>query len=336
MIAAIPMIWPDWAALKRQVMAVMDVILHIGAHRTGTTTFQDYMRNNSQGLAARDIAFWGPRRTRGGLFAGIQPGARVATGRDLQKRALGRVRMNCARVALRGARHLVVSDENMIGSVGENLMSQGLYLAVGERMARFALAFQGQKTRIFLSIRALDHYWASSLGYGITRGFRMPTSDTLDLIAGARRSWRDVITDVACAVPDAKISVLPFETYGGQPDAQLAQMTGGEVPRTYARGWFNATPQAAELAKIVKLRGEDCGALNGTGRWQPFDAAQIAAMRDTYLDDLFWLHSGADGLATFTEEKHMDRTGNNPAARWYQRGRSNELEKRPMVTSSQG
>ncbi len=51
----------------------MRLILHIGAHRTGTTSFQSYMRRHSAELSDAGIGFWGPVRTRKGLFSGIQP-----------------------------------------------------------------------------------------------------------------------------------------------------------------------------------------------------------------------------------------------------------------------
>ncbi|MCF6192421.1 MAG: tetratricopeptide repeat protein [Candidatus Hydrothermae bacterium] len=49
----------------------MDVILHIGAHRTGTTTFQTYLEDNRDHLNEIGTEFWGPNRTRSGLFSGL-------------------------------------------------------------------------------------------------------------------------------------------------------------------------------------------------------------------------------------------------------------------------
>jgi hypothetical protein len=331
MIASTPVIWPCWAAVRRQVDAVIDIILHIGAHRTGTTTFQTYMRDNATGLSARDIGFWGPQRTRGGLFSGVLPSAGAAKGRNLERRAVGRIKINCVRAEHSGKRHLVISDENMIGSVRSNLRSKGLYSAAGERMARYGQAFQDLKIKVFMSIRAQDRYWASALGYGITRGRSVPDAQALDVLARSQRNWRDLITDVACALPNAQITVLPFETYVGQPDAQLALMTGGDAPRTYARGWYNATPHLPELRTILEKRGQDSRTLVGSGRWQPFDRAQVMAMREAHLDDLFWLHAGADGLATIIEETGVDRTGMNPAAALNFRGQPNEYQERVMV-----
>ena len=63
------------AALQQRSRTTMKVILHTGAHRCATTSFQEYMRQNAQPLACQGIGFWGPYRTRGGaLFHGIQPG----------------------------------------------------------------------------------------------------------------------------------------------------------------------------------------------------------------------------------------------------------------------
>ena len=292
MIAAIPVYRPTWAALGQRIAKAMDIILHIGAHRCATTSFQHYMRQNADGLARCGIGFWGPRRTRNGLFSGLTPGPRLATGRDLQQRAAGRIQLGCARSAATGVQTLVVSDENMLGSVRENLRLAALYCGVGERVARFAHAFGGRVSDVVLNIRSLEFFWASSLGYGLTRGMGVSRQQLLDRLTHGPRSWRDVIADVACAAPDARFWVLPFETFARQPDVQLAVMTGQDTPQTHAQEWLNATPKLPELHAFAKDLPK------GEGRWQPFDATQIAIMRETYSDDLLWLAAGADGLAT--------------------------------------
>ena len=63
----------------------MDIILHLGAHRTGAASFQCYLRSVDAELAGLGIGFWGPQRTRQGLFHGLY---------DAQpNRAPGRVRL---------------------------------------------------------------------------------------------------------------------------------------------------------------------------------------------------------------------------------------------------
>ena len=59
-----------------------------------------------------------------------------------------------ARTAQSGVRKLLVSDENMIGTVRHNLRKRALYPAIGERMAYFAQAFDGRLKRVVLNIRS--------------------------------------------------------------------------------------------------------------------------------------------------------------------------------------
>jgi hypothetical protein len=289
----------------------MDVILHIGAHRCASTTFQNYMRLNAGRLAHRGIGFWGPRRTRAGLFAAVIPVPGPARGRDLRRRATGRVQMHLARSAAQGCATLVVSDENMMGSVRGNLRIGELYCGVGERMARYHQAFGGRISDVVLNIRALDTYWASALGYGVMRGHALPGNAMLERLAGGARSWRDVITDVACAMPDARLWVLPFEIFAGRPEAQLGTLTGTEAPKSHARGWLNPTARLPELRAMVgPRRAQDLP--DGDGRWQPLSAPQAGALRARYSDDLMWLAGGADGLAWLMDDPQKPMAVQNP------------------------
>ncbi|OUS37047.1 hypothetical protein A9Q94_07435 [Rhodobacterales bacterium 56_14_T64] len=301
----------------------MNVFLHIGAHRCATTSFQEYLRQNAEALDERNIGFWGPRRTRNGLFNGILPGPGAATGRDLQRRAEGRVQMHLARSRALGLDHLVISDENLMGTVRENLRLGALYCGVGERMARFAQAFDGQVTDVVVNIRSLESYWASALTYGVARGHRVPNMPRLNQLVDNRRSWRDVLSDVACAMPGARIWALPFETYGGRPEAQLAAMIGQPMPRSNARLRLNVTPHLPELRGQLQSAVAD-QLPEGQGRWQPFDAAQIAALRETYADDLMWLTAGGDGLVQLKQDPDKTGQGMNPARTDLTRGRPHD------------
>jgi len=328
MIATFPATWPTGAALGPRIVQAMRVILHIGAHRCATTTFQHYLRLNAERLCQQRVGYWGPRRTRSGLFSGLQPGPRAATGRDPRQRAIGRVQMACGRSASAGIAHLVVSDENILGSVRENSRLGTLYLGAGERIARVRAAFDGYISDVVLNVRGLDRYWSSALGYGLTRGRPVPTPVTLDKISVATRTWRDVITDVACGAGGARVWVAPFETYAGQPEAQLALMTGATAPTMHARAWLNATPRLPELRDLA---GPDCALPDGEGRWRPFSESQAAALREAYADDMMWLASGADGLARLLNDTSDSRAGQHPPETDRTRGRHDDSQERRMA-----
>lgn len=278
----------------------MDVILHAGAHRTGSSSFQRYLNGQTEGFARQGITVWTPRRTRDGVLFGL---AETPGGHPKAQRAVGRVRLNLATEAQAGTRLLFVSDENMTGTPRACLRSGMLYPAIGERMARISAGFGGVR-RICLQVRALDVWWGSMLAYLLARGVPLPRPDTLAALACAGRSWRDVITDLACACPGAEIRVTLFDDFAARPDRFWTAVTGLDAPPLPRGGapWVNRSPGLQQLRALLEERGEDATRLpDDIGRWHPFSASQAARLREEFADDVFWLRAGADGLATVTE-----------------------------------
>lgn len=305
----------------------MKVSLHIGAHRCATTTFQEYMRQNRAQAAMDGVCYWGPQVTRSGLFQGVLPGPQILPKTDPAKRARGRIKLKLAAERATGFDQLVISDENILGSMRQNLHLGTLYADAGERLRRFGEAFEGELTDLVLNIRALDHYWTSALTYGVARGFPFPTTDMLNRYVKSERSWRDVITDIATALPDVNLWVQPFETFGGRPNAQLTSITGIRAPRAHARIRLARSPRVEELSTY--LMDEDAAKLaDQFGVWRPFDAEQTAILRETYADDMMWLVGGADGLAQISAD-HEDQAGDaRTFRRTLTRGRPNDQDQR--------
>ncbi len=307
----------------------MDIILHIGAHRTASTSFQAYMRANALELTRQGVGFWGPGRTRDGLFSGIIPSNGSPRLARQARMAKGRIAIALDRAAANGTKTLIVSDENVIGAPRRNIKDTVLYGGAGERMARHLAAFGDGVTRIVLAVRCFDSYWSSVLAYGINRGHALPSPELLDAMTQQTRGWRDVITDLSCAAPGAEILVLPHESFGGMAERRLQIMAGEHVavPLRHHRLWLNRAPDLQALRHALVLRGEDPARL-GTqeGRYHPFDAAQSARLRELYQDDMFWLASGADGLATLMTEQPRDQTGITPQRDPLTRGQDNDRQ----------
>ena len=314
---------------------MMDITLHLGPHRTASTCFQHYMLENASHLEKARIGFWGPSHTRNGLLSGVipVPGAGRFPAHQF-RRARGRIALNLQRLQRTGLHHLVISDENMIGAPRRNLRSSRLYTGIGERMARFGDAFDGRVTRVVLSIRSQESYWASVAAFAVARGHRVPGADDLDRLVTTNRHWREVICDLACALPEAELLILPYEVYGSLPERKLTLMTGlANPPRTHARDWLNRSPSLARLRQILRDRGADPAELlpAGDGRWYPFDMEQTMALREAYADDLFWLRAGADGMATLIEETGPAEMGKTPPPAMTTRGHPHDIEKRRLA-----
>ncbi len=301
----------------------MEIILHLGAHRTATTSFQKYMYKNADENLASGLIFWGPRQTRDNLLEEVIPARRrrFFLRRKFDKKQF---EMACHRVAQgleqardKGVTQVVISDENMIGNPRRNLREARLYGSVSDRMAVYNRVFGGRVSRVVLSVRSLDHYWSSVMAYGVSRGHHLPQAKEVQKIVSGGRHWRDVITDLAVCMPETEIVVYPFEVFCGLPDAQLKLMTGRQdVPRDHTRLWSNPAPELPHLRQVLADRGRlNTNLPHGKGRWQPFNTEQNAILRDAYTADMNWLRSGADGMAILIEDTGPAREQTPPPIR---------------------
>ena len=325
---------PDRAAPRQRLgYRLMDIFLHVGAHRTATTSFQHYLQANAGLIEALGIRVWGPSQARNGLFSGIFPKFRSAPNPISVKRACGRVSLQLENLSYAGTSKLLISEENMIGSARHCVRNAMLYPAIGERMARFDEIFGHRLKRVMLTLRAPDMWWSSAIAYTVSRGHTVPDQAAFASIAASPRSWRDVITDLACALPDTEIQVSTFEEYAGRPDALFARITDEPAPPNTQTFWRNRTPDLTALRKLLAEYGKPQNALPLTtcGRWQPFNDAQTHAMRETYADDLFWLAAGADGLATLTVDPTRKRAGASQPPGELKKGHNNDSRQRKLA-----
>lgn len=318
----------------------MDIYLHIGAHRTATTTFQKYLMRNSKVLASTGLAVWGPKRLRDGFFSGLVKRPQDITEDDQRRahRSFGRISVELTLAERDGMQGLLISEENMIGSVRNNLREQRLYPDVAARLNRLRPAFGDKVRRVAVGIRSYDSYWASSLAFAVARGHRCPTTDMLDRLVTQPRRWRQVIQDVAATFDPAEIIVWPFEAVAGRPERKLERLAGPQrlLPAGGARDWCNASARAEELRDMATMQGQPGHLLpRGEGRWQPFDEAQKLAMRAQYAQDLAWLRDGADGMATLVEDRmtevHSGEARKHAPLGQMRRGQRHDRQERGVV-----
>lgn len=307
----------------------MDVILHLGAHATASTSFQHYMRSSLPRLASQGVGLWTPSDevdAAGPNTSGLTPDQQLIQARD-------RVVANLDHAQAQGVQKLVISDANVIGTPQQLLREGRLYSGIGERMARYTEVFGGRLTRIILSIRSQHHFWSSIASQAVAEGHCLPTVQELAQVASHQRGWRDVITDLACAVSGTDIQIHPFEVFGSLPEHALSAMTGVQNPPTKnAREWLNRSPGRSELRAILTKRGEDPDLVPvGDGRWQPFDRDQTRMLREAYADDLFWLRAGASGLAKFIEVTGPAKAGKHPPGGDTRRGQDDGKDDRRLA-----
>lgn len=280
-----------WRRRLRGASRIVDLILHIGVHRTATTTFQLYLGRHRRALAGAGVAVWLPAAVRHDLLEGIihRPSDADATVDRRAQVSSGRMLAAIDRSTAAGWRQLVLSEENLAGSIRGNLKDGQLYPDIAARIARLGDAMLARVTRVGIGLRSYDGYWASALAFAVRQGFPIGGPGYPGRLARLPRRWPDVVADLAGLLPRAEIRVWTYEDLGPRPHRVLALLTGGTaLPAPAAALRHNASPTAAELRAVLAARGEPAAALipPGAGAWMPFDADQRAAMGAAYRADL--------------------------------------------------
>lgn len=288
----------------------MDVTLHFGAHRTATTTFQRMMGQSGPDLRAAGLAYWGPKRTRSSMFDGLLGPAAGLMPWSTRKssRAAGRVGLALSALEAEGIRHLLVSEENMVGTLRQTLGTGKLYPDVSGRAARLAGAFGPRCRQVGVAIRSYETWWASTIAFSVAKTGPVPSARLSRTLVDQPRQWRDVISDLADAFPDARITVWSYEAMGARPERVAGRLLGPGVPElSGARDWHNAAPTPAAMRGHLSDLGDRTeGVVEQAGQFMPFDAAARRTLQARYADDIAWLRSGTDDRITYIDDLGED------------------------------
>lgn len=290
--------------MRRNPGAPVDVILHIGAHRTGTTTLQDWLLQNEDALRSAGIACWGPDRARAGLFSGLIKRPAAITGADdlLARQSTAKIRMEIDRLQDLGFRTLLISEENILGTMLNNIDMATPYPDARARLDRVAAAFGGAVTTVALGVRRYDLWWASVLTVGRMRGIELPDATGLERLSRHPRGWCQIVEVMGEVFPGARRIVWPFEALVHDPVTPVVAMTG---LTHWPEGLYR--PARARNASIgLAVRDAILGARGmiespAFGRWMPFSPDQQRLMAARYEQDKVRLRSQSAQRIEFIE-----------------------------------
>ena len=289
----------------------MEFVLHLGAHRTGTTALQQACSRNAGRLARAGQAFWGPKVTRErGLDSFFTIAGRAASD-DRAAREMHRireaVRQDIRELQERGVRRLLVSEENLPGSMVGNLRGRALYPKARARVAAIRELFPRPPGAVYFSIRSYADYWASAYAFAALRNDLPAFGDLREDLAASRRGWRDVLADLRAALPESPVFVWVHERAPQVLPGVLARMLGPVAGRMrLPEGLSNASPSAEALARGLRLRKE-CPGLSGrelrerleaeegpdSPPFAPFSPDQQAALEARFAAEVRALEDGA-------------------------------------------
>ena len=287
----------------------MELSLHLGAHRTGTTALQQACRNNAGLLADANIEVWGSDVMRAPAlerFPNIWPAEGSDAGKKAVKAAVSAMQNAIGERIDGGRAHLLITEENLLGSMPANLREQSLYPNAGARMLAYRQLFPVPPDRIFLCLRSYASYWASAYSFAALRNELPEFSQLCDGLIQGPRGWIDVLADLRDAFPGSQILVWEHKKTAQMLGEVLAKMFGPvaaglDVPKNLKNRALNAAAfeQALQLRKsdpdLTPSQLQDAVALldkAGGAPFQPFSGQQVQVLNRRFADDLAQISAG--------------------------------------------
>ncbi|RJE86403.1 hypothetical protein [Paracoccus onubensis] len=240
-----------------------NIVLHLGAHRTGTTGLQTYLHKNDRKLKEGGCDLLYPPKSREVAFNYFDP-----------KGELG-----------------IYSDENIVGYMEENIASAKLYPDAVGKLRRLEDLIDRIHT-VYFSIRNHEDYWKSSISYCVQKnGLKLPDDEQLDKIAESERGWLEVIKDIRKLFPDGvNFHVREFNWKTDNPKQQLIAICKWPLLKetTLERKKHNPSADRDTLIRTLSERGahDAVTRLTAHDSFELFSPTQKQKLFDLYMSDI--------------------------------------------------
>ncbi|HHH89392.1 MAG TPA: hypothetical protein ENK45_02370 [Aliiroseovarius sp.] len=283
------------------------IYLHLGAHRTGTGSFQAHVGANRGRL--RDLGVNPVFSNRDGDSHGNlrlrMPAPRHFRANDLATHA-GWIRDEFKENRVNIARATLISEENIPGTIN-TLFSQPIYHTLDQRLGFFCAHLKKPVRKVLFSIRCYDAFFGSAYRKRVQRRVIEPFSHYAPRLLEMKRRWPDVVADIAKVTECTDVIVVRHESR--TPPPELLHLLFPDLPE---QGWIgdsrrlNASPTDAacraiqealrakgkrlskdELAALIRQFADDKGGPL-IAEFSPPDADRLRAM---YAEDLAGLRA---------------------------------------------
>lgn len=272
------------------------LILHLGAHRTASTSTQRALRDFAAGEGAATLAFAGPEILRPRVTQVTHYCAALPLlWWTMTPLALWMARPAAAAVAKRQDRRRVISEEQLLGALKPNLLNKrGIYPSTLKR-TRTLRKFLGHKpVRVVLTTRDYADWFVSLYAWAAVTTPLPPAVPLAEEWATRPRGWKDVAADILRVFDD--LVVVDYATLAVDPRAILRELAGDAAERIEPRHVGRSLPAEAlnqlEARRTAgaKIALEDRAPLlrqhRDAPRLSPFSPEASARLSARYLEDL--------------------------------------------------
>jgi len=315
----------------------MDVVIHLGAHRTGSTALQRSLATGAARLEAAGVRYARREAMRRPLHvAMLAAEARGPVGRGARAAAARALRTWGRRQEAAGVSRLILSEEELPGVMDDCLTGEGPYPRAARRLSLLAEAFAPWRVRAAAALREPADWVASTWGFSASR--RDPRRrDRRDLAAVRRawleggRGWADFASDAAGSFGEA--SFWRADLYAAAP-RRVHRLLAGEAGAGLRRIGGATTkpgPTAPAMAELDRLRADGGRIPRGTlkavlrrfppgahPKFDPWSAAERAVLAARWAEELATIR--ARGLTVLAPPEPGATDGDEDRARADPRG----------------
>ena len=279
---------------------IFEVILHLGAHRTGSTRLQAILDANRDILAEEGIVALTPPRPGNRIsptirdVVGALPGLRQSSFKRSRKLRKARAMfLDLAAQGLRdtATRRVIVSEENLLGLAFEST-GEGLYVSAYSRLSAFRQLLGRSPSKIHLTFRSYDTFLVSAYAMRAVYGEQIPPFEEIrEEILAARRGWPDLVDEVARAFPGTPLKLTRIET--DPVETRVQHLVGSDLFSSFRLDGEerpNVAPTVEAMAEAAEVSGraalDDLVARHADGtRFDPLTDEGRIRLAQRYAED---------------------------------------------------
>ncbi|MCC5988048.1 MAG: hypothetical protein JJT95_10230 [Pararhodobacter sp.] len=228
----------------------LEIVLHLGAHKTATTHLQLALGRARAALAGQGVAMFLPDDLR-------RNGLRLADCLSAlpEDRSHNAVIRKALADAARGARLLLISEENILGSAHQPAMIREarLYPDAEARLARLRGLLPAGRVTITLAMRDPAGFLVSAYSQRLLSGRLEAFEHYRDGLDPAALSWHKLVARLRAAMPDAGLVLWAYEDYPAIAGQVLAAMLGRGGARHVRPGPGRAHPGLSAAAHAALM-----------------------------------------------------------------------------------
>ena len=186
-------------------------IIHLGAHRTASTSIQRAMAREIDISAIEDVSLFDPEHGDDLLFRHIRNFSQKSV-RDqaIAAQHLGEL-FGALTTGNQTVNRIIISHENLLGDIDDVIIRNNFYLNADCAVSEL-LTWLSSVTKIVICVRNYADFYASLYAYRVGINYEQPFSTYRSNLLSIERGWFDVVNDLRQCC-DCPIIVCQFEHY---------------------------------------------------------------------------------------------------------------------------